>query len=137
MLLHPLRNVEITKYFSYEPRFNSAFSKDNLPRIKDGKYVINLFDKQSKGTHWLSLFFDRHTAVYFDSFKIEYISQEVLSKIKDKFITHKIFRIQDDDFIICGFYCIVFIEYMLAEQTLLEYTSFFSPNIYKKNDKIM
>ena len=27
------------------------FSRDNLPRIKDGAYVINLNDKQSKGTH--------------------------------------------------------------------------------------
>ena len=34
----------------------------------------------------------------------------------------------------CGFYCIAFIEYMLAGKTLLDYTNLFSPNDYKKND---
>ena len=65
---------------------------------------------------------DRNTAVYFDSFKTEYISQEALDKIKDKSITHDIFRIQDNDSSMWGFYCITFIEYMLAEKTLLDYT---------------
>ena len=37
----------------------------------------------------------------------------------------------------CGFYCIVFIEFMLAENTLLDCTNFFSPNDYEKNDKII
>ena len=53
--------------------------------------------------------------VFFDPFEIEYIPQEVLSKIKDKSITHNIFRILDDDSIMCGFYCIAFIKYMLQE----------------------
>ena len=37
----------------------------------------------------------------------------------------------------CGFYCITFIEYMLAGKALLDYTNLFSPKDYKKNDKIM
>ena len=32
----------------------------------------------------------------------------------------------------CGYYCISFMEYMLAGKTLLGY-----PNDYKKNDKII
>ena len=76
--------------------------------------MINLDDKQSKGTHWVSLFIDRHTAVYFDSFGIEYILQEVLNKIKAKSITHNIFRI------ISGFCCIDFIEHMLAGKALFD-----------------
>ena len=35
-----------------------------------------------------------------------------------------------------GFCCITFIEYMLARKTLLDYADLFSPNDYKKNDKI-
>ena len=46
VLLHPLRKMEITKYFIYESRFNGIFSRNNLPRIKDGVYVINLDDKE-------------------------------------------------------------------------------------------
>ena len=51
------------------------------------------------------LFIDRNTAAYFDSFRIEYIPQEELNKIKDKSITHSRFRIQPDYSINCGLCC--------------------------------
>ena len=98
---------------------------------------MNLDDKNSKGTHWVSLFIHRNVAVYFDSFGIEYIPQEVLNKIRDKSITHNIFTIQDNESIMCGFYCNTFIEYMLSGKTLLDYTNLFSLNNYKNNDKII
>ena len=44
---------------------------------------------------------------------------------------------QDDDSIIYGFHCITFIEYVIAEKTLLDYTNLFSLNDYKKNDRII
>ena len=44
---------------------------------------------------------------------------------------------QDDDAIMCGLYCIAFIEYMFAGKTLSYYTNLFSPNDYNKNDKII
>ena len=68
------------------------------------------------------------TAVHSDSFRIEYIPQKVLDKIKDKSITHNIFRTQDNDSVMCGFYFITFIEYMLSGKTLLNYTNLFSMN---------
>ena len=37
----------------------------------------------------------------------------------------------------CGFYCIAFIEYMLARKTLLDHTNLFFSNDYKNNDKII
>ena len=43
---------------------------------------------------------------------------------------------QNDDSIMCGFYCIAFIEYMLAGKALLDYTNLFSPNDYERNSKI-
>ena len=52
--------------------------------------------------------------MYVDFFGIKYISQEVLIKLKDKSVTHNIFRIQDNDSVMCGFYCIAFIEYILG-----------------------
>ena len=56
----------------------------------DGAYVINLVDKNSEGTHEVSL--QLYTAVYFDSCGIDYIPLEALNKIKDKSVTHNIFR---------------------------------------------
>ena len=75
--------------------------------------------------------------MYFDSFGIEYIPQELLKKIKDKPIICYILRIQDDDSIMCRFYCIAFIECMIAGKTLLDNINLFSPNDYEKNDKII
>ena len=83
------------------------------------------------------MFIDKNLTVYFDSFGIEYILQEILNKIKNKSIIHNIFRIQSDNFITCGLYCIAFIEFMFAGKTLLDHTNLFYSNDYKKNDKII
>ena len=57
MLPHPLTNFEIQKYYKNEPRFNSVFSRNNLPKkIKDGAYIINLDEYSNLGTHWIALF---------------------------------------------------------------------------------
>ena len=77
------------------------------------------------------------TKIQFDSFRIEYIPQDELNKIKDKSITHNIFRVQDNEFIMFRFYCIALIEYMLPGKTLLDYTNLFSSNNYKKNDNVI
>ena len=70
--------------FNYEPKFSiGAFLMDILPRIKNGVDVKNLNDNQSKGTHWVSLFINKNSSVYFDSFEVEYIPKEVLNKIKE------------------------------------------------------
>ena len=102
------------------------FSRKNLPRIKNRAYTINVNDKNSKGTHWFSSFIDRGRDADFDSFGIEYIPREILNKCKYKSITHNIFRIQDSESVICGIYCITFIEYRFSR--LLDYTNLFSPN---------
>ena len=55
MPLHPLTNFEIQTYYQNEPKFNSVYSRNNLPKIKDGAYVINLHEYKSIGTHWIAL----------------------------------------------------------------------------------
>ena len=65
-----------------------------------------------------------------------WISQEVLNKIKNKSIIDNLFRIQDNESIMCGFLCTGFIEYVLTGKILLDYTNLFSPYNCKKNDKI-
>ena len=108
-MFHILNNIEITNNFNFAPRLNSVFSRNNWSVIKDETYVINFNYKNSKGTHWVSLFADRNVAVYSDSFGIWFIPLEVLRKIKGKSITHNIFRIQDNESVMFGFYCIAFI----------------------------
>ena len=45
-----LTNFEIQKYYQNEPRFNGVYSRDNLPKIKDGAYIINLDEYSVIGT---------------------------------------------------------------------------------------
>ena len=74
---HPLTNFEIQKYYQNEPRFNGLYSRDNLPRIRDGAYIINLDDYSDIGTHWIALHVQNTDVTYFDSFGVEYIPEEI------------------------------------------------------------
>ena len=76
---HPLTNFEIQKYYQNEPRFNGVYSRDNLPKIKDGAYVINLDEYPDIGTHWVALYIDNVT--FFDSFRGENIPKEIKTSI--------------------------------------------------------
>ena len=37
----------------------------------------------------------------------------------------------------CGYFCIVFIDFMLKDNNLTDLTNLFSPNNFKKNDDII
>ena len=129
MLLYPLTDFEIQKYQN-EPRFNGVYYRDNLPKIKDGAYGINLDEYSDIGTHWVALYVNNVT--YFDSFGVEHIPKEIRTFISNKNIKTNIFRIQAYDSIMCGYFCIGFIDFMLAGKTLTEFTNPFLPNNFKK-----
>ena len=46
-----------------------------------------------------------------------------------------IYRIQGQDLIICGYYCVDFFYFMLKGKGLVDYTNIFSPNDHEKNQK--
>ena len=134
---HPSTNIEINEYYANEPRFNGVYSRNNLPnKIKKGAYVKNLDEYKNTDTHWVSLFVKPKYTVYFDSFGVEHIPKEINKFIRNE-IKSNIFRIQAYDSIMCGYFCIEFINYMLKCKTLLDYTNFFLPNDFKKNDQII
>ena len=132
-------NIEISEYYSNEPKFNGVYSRDNLPKItKKGAFLINLDEYENAGTHWIALFIKTNEVIYFDSFGIEHIPEEINTFIgNDKKIKANVFRIQAYDSIMCGYFCIEFINYMLKGKTLLDYTNLFSPNDFKKNDRVI
>ena len=118
---HPLTNIEISEYYANKPRFNGAYSRNNLPnKIKKGAYVINLDEYENTGTHWVALFVTANEVIYFDSFGVEHIPKEINKFIGNKKIKASIFRIQAYDSIMCGYFCIEFINYMLKSKTLLD-----------------
>ena len=69
ILPHPLTNFEIQKYKN-EPRFNSVYSRDYLPKIKDETYIINLDEYSDIGTYWIALYVQNNDVTYFDSVKM-------------------------------------------------------------------
>ena len=77
MLPHPLTNFEIQKYYQTEPKVNGLFSRNNLSKIKDGAYVINLDGYKLVGTHWIALFMRGHNVACFYSSRVEHIPKEI------------------------------------------------------------
>ena len=89
---HSLTNFEIQKYYKNEPRFNGIFSRNNFfKKIKDGVYIINLDEYANVGRHWIALFCKKNEIVYFDSFGVEHIPEEIKEFIRNKNIEANIF----------------------------------------------
>ena len=93
---HPLTNFEIQKYYKNESRFNGVYSRDNLPKIKDGAYIINLDEYSDIGTHWVALYVqnNNNNVIYFDSFGVEHIPKEIKVSLHNKNIITNVFRIR-------------------------------------------
>ena len=70
MLLYPLINFEIQKYYQNEPKFNGVYSRNNLLKINDGAYSV------------IALYVNDNNETYFDSFGVEHILKEVKTKTK-------------------------------------------------------
>ena len=83
------------------------------------------------------MYVNNNDITYFDSFGVEYIPKEIKKFIKNKNIKTNIFRLQANDSIMCGYFCIGFIDFMINGKTLTEFTNLFSPNDFKKNDNII
>ena len=107
---HLLTNFEIQKYCQNEPRFNGVYSRNSLPKIKDGAYVINLDEHKSIRTRWIALCVNGNNIIYFDSFGAEHIPKLIKKFIGYKNIIPNIYRIQAYDSIKCGYFCIEFID---------------------------
>ena len=155
---HVLTNFEIQAYYQNEPRFKGVFSLPNTIRshelrskelgsaVKNGAYVINLDEYHDVGTHWVALYVNNKSVGYFDSFGVEHIPKEIMEFIESGFpdntsfglgsrrknIITNIFRIQAYDSIMCGYFCIEFINFMFNGNSLTDYTNLFSPNDLKK-----
>ena len=72
--------------------------------------------------------------IYFDSFGVEHIPKEIKKSINNKNIIANIYRVQNYDLTMCGYFCIGFINYMYNGKSLTDFTNLFSPNNFKKND---
>ena len=75
--------------------------------IKDGAYVINLDEYADVDTLWIALFCNKNETFYFDSFGVEHVLEEIKEFVGSK-------NIKADNSVMCGYFCIGFIGFMLA-----------------------
>ena len=135
---HPLTNFELEKYYDNEPRFNGVYSRNNLPKkVKVEAYVINLNEYADVGTHWIALFCNKSEIIYFHSFGVEHVPEKIKECVGNKNIIADIFRVQAKNSIMCGYFCIRFIDFMLAGKKLTDFTNVLSPYDFKKNDYVI
>ena len=135
MLPHLLTDFEVQKYYQNKPSFKGVYSRNNLSKIKDGAYIIYLDEYESIETHRIVLYVNAENVTYFNSFGVEHIPKEIRKFTGNKNIVTIIYRIQAYGSIMCEYYCIGFIDFMLKGKRLLKYTIVFSLNEYKKHDK--
>ena len=82
-------------------------------KIKDEAYVINLDEYSDIGAHWVALYVNNKTVTHCDSFGGEHIPKEIKKLINNKNIVGNIFKLQAYDSVMCGYFCIGFIDFML------------------------
>ena len=104
-------------------------------KIKDGAYVINLHEYEDIGTHWIALFCKKNKIVCFDSFAVEHISEEIKEFIDNR--KANIFRVQANNSVMCRYFCIGFIDFLLAGKKLTDYTNLFLPYDFNKIDQVI
>ena len=61
----------------------------------------------------------------------------LFQKKENKNIITDSYRMQAENSIMCGYFCTGFIDFILKGKSLIDYTNLFSPNQYRKNDKII
>ena len=82
-------------------------------------------------------FCNRSEIVYFDSFGVEHVPEEIKEFVGNKNIIAYIFWVQANNSVMYGHFCIRFIDFMLAGKRLTDFTSMFSHYDFKKNDNII
>ena len=118
MLPHPLTNFEVQKYYQNEPKFNDVYSRNNLPKIKDGVHVTNFDEFKAIGVDWIALYLNGKNKMYFDSFRAKHIPKDIKQFSGKKNAITNIYRISANDSIMCGYSCIGFIDFMLKDKGL-------------------
>ena len=77
------------------------------------------------GTHWIALYVKNNDITYFNSFGVEHIPKEIIKIIGRKNVIANICRIQAYDSIMCRYFCIRFINFMLAGKKFTGNTNLF------------
>ena len=124
MLPHPLKIFKIQKYYQNEPKFYGVYSRNNLPKAKDGGICNESWRDKS-----IMVIIYVFTALELNIFQRN-LKIHRKKKYHNKFLLNT--RIQFDNV-----WILLYQIYWCYVKILLNYRYLFSPNEYEKNDKII
>ena len=129
---HPLTNFQIQKYYQINLDLMEFILEIIYLKIKDGEYVINFDEYSDIRTHWIDLYAINNHVTYFDSFHVEHIPKEIEKFINRFTIKTNNYRMQAYNSVMCEYLCIGFIDLILKDKILKDFTSFFHQIMIKK-----
>jgi hypothetical protein len=138
-----ISNIFINNLLHEKSFFKGVYSaNEEKPMLSDNECIIlNLSDKNEKGTHFISVCKKRNKIILFDPIKIfEVIPQSIINYIKKhnaKIVTNNQ-AIQDYSSDYCGYFCIAFVL-LCNSLNILEFTDLFytDKNLLVLNDVIV
>jgi len=113
--------------------YKGCFTKEELPKLTNGFYVINL----NGHSHWTCLMKKGDKCFYYDSFGFP-AQEEIEDKMGEYYCNDR--ENQDLDASSCGFYCVAFMKFMQSQPNAMKafqtFVSLFDKDT-KKNDMIL
>lgn len=137
-----MNSREIEQLLKYDKNFMGCFAYDNLPRFPQkfpAKIIINTGSVKTEGDHWISMIMTLKKCFYFDSFGLPVLNQDILNWLKEKYsgLIYSNICIQNYDSIMCGAFCIAFLEYVDSKKSYYEFLNSFSHVNIVENDHVM
>lgn len=129
-ILGELSNTQINQYLDSYSKYQGCFSCLQLPKIKNGFYVVNLDNFNLNGTHWLSVWVTPKTIYYCDPFGQIPNSQTFKWMLTgNKKIYYNTRQLQELKSDACGYFaCFIGIQLLKNHKTFIQVMSMFSDN---------
>lgn len=116
----PLTDADIIKYAKILkiPHFRGVYMRNNLPgsgpRVQESA-VVNLDDKDSRGTHWVAYRKNGSSAIYYDSFGNLRPPKDLMDYLRINKVKYNHERYQEFNTFICGHLCLLFLSKQLPK----------------------
>lgn len=114
----------------------AVINREDIYKIgEEGYYVINLDEKTGPGTHWTTMYYNPKFTFYFDSFGLP-PPQELIEKTDDK-IVYNSSQYQNMKSVLCGYYCIMFINELQRTGDYYHFVDMFSKKDTIANERLV
>ena len=128
--------------FRFTSIFKGVYSSDRLPNFSKTKHfscIVNLSVHSQPGTHFVAIFYNKESILYFDSLSLPLLNKHILAFLKSYGtpIVKNTDPIQclESDF--CGYYCILFALMVEFNTTMESFNRMFKKSTCTKNDKLV